>query len=223
MNDLPEESAEALVNLIRQRIESRYRRILFVHTELAKIDTAAQQSLDVSNSGTALTGGSFEDFVFSRIDFSIYKKIDAEEFNLLFDEGLADYEESFYQKSFAMGREEIHRTINGAYIKAGPFYVCKKGSRLLLSIMRTIHTSLEFAPLLRDDDLSGIDKLRALAEVLDALVIRHNDGMETKLFVPKEPVNAAGTKDDPLPLLCGTFYPLGKACTVTLIHNAANT
>ena len=223
-----ESYAEALVALIRRRIESRYRRIVFVHRELAKLDAAAKQSFSASESedgkndvteksgeSTKTMGRNFEDFVFSHIDFSVYKKIDAEEFRLLFDEGLSDYEESFYQKNFAMNSEEIRGIINGSYIKAGPFYLCKKAGPLLLSIMRTVHTSLDFAPLLGADDISGPEQLREVVGVLDALVIHHDDGMETRLFVPKKTMNTAGT--DSLPLLCGIFHPLGKPYTVTLI------
>jgi len=201
-------SAVELVNTIRQRIESRYRRILFVHQELAALDAAAKQRENPS-------GESFEDFVFSRIDFSKYKKIDAEEFRLLFDEGLADYTEGFYQKAFAMSSEEIRALILSSYLRIGPFYVCKKAGPLLLSIMRTLHTSLEFAPLLDAEDVSGAEQLRLAATLLDGVVIRHDDNGETKLFVP------AGKNGSPLlsgALLCGTFYPLGKAYTVTLIE-----
>ncbi|MDR2701425.1 MAG: hypothetical protein LBB72_03230 [Spirochaetaceae bacterium] len=204
MSDTPDNaSALALVNTIKRRIESRYTRLLFVHKELAGLDAAAKQQEKLTPSG------SFEDFVFSRIDFSVYKKIDAEEFRLLFDDGLADYSEAFYQKAFNMNREEVRGVIARSYIQAGPFYVCKQAGHLILSIMRTLHTSLEFAPIIAAGELSGADQLRLMAELLDGTVIRHSDNSETKLFVPG--------KNSGSPLLCGTFYPLGKACTITLI------
>jgi hypothetical protein len=204
MNDTPGgSSALALVNTVKRRIESRYTRLLFVHKELASLDAATKQQEKLTPSG------SFEDFVFSRINFSVYKKIDAEEFRLLFDDGLADYTDAFYQKAFRMNREEVHGVITRSYIQAGPFYVCKQAGHLLLSIMRTLHTSLEFAPIIVDGELSGADHLRLMAELLDGTVIRHSDNSETKLFVPGK--NSGGS------LLCGTFYPLGKACTITLI------
>ena len=221
MNDLPKEE---LLAVVKQRIESRYRRILFVHHELAKLNVAVKQAGPIKT----IPGGSFEDFVFSAIDFSIYKKIDAEEFRLLFDEGLADFEESFYQKTFTMSREDIRRTITEAYIKEDSFYICKRTGLLLLSIMRTVHSSLDFAPVLTSDDVaeisrrtragdtcvngqgffSGKDQLRAAAKLLDGALIRHKDGMETKLFTPKAKNNENIPAD---PLLCGTFYPMGKA------------
>jgi hypothetical protein len=190
---------QALLKVVKRRIESRYRRILFVHQELAKL-----------NDAEAIPSGSFEDFVFSRIDFSVYKKINAEEFCLLFDEGVSDYEESFYQKAFSMCRDNIRRTINEAYIKEGLFYLCKRAGPLLLSIMRTLHTSLDFAPLLLPDDISREQLLEAM-HFLDGQTICHNDGMETKLFVRTQP--------DSRPILCGTFYPLGKPYTVELVPN----
>lgn len=192
----------ALVNTIKQRIESRYRRILFVHKELEKLNAAAEKG---AGNGR-LPKRSFEDFVFSHIDFSIYKKIEAEEFTLLFDKGLDDYTEAFYQKAFDMNREEIRKVINCAYIRIGPFFVCKKTSALLLSLMRTLHTSLEFAPLLGAEDVSGSEQLTLASALLDGVQISHSDNSETRLFTPE--ANA---------LLCGTFYPLGKAYTITLI------
>ncbi|MDR1142956.1 MAG: hypothetical protein LBK77_01905 [Spirochaetaceae bacterium] len=201
-------AAEALINTIRRRIESRYRRICFVHRELAKLDAAAKRSgapgasaKDKAEGNAA--AGSFEDFVFSRIDFSIYKKIDAEEFRLLFDEGLSDYEELFFRKAFAMNRKQVRETIRASYIRVGPFYVCKGAGPLLLSIMRTLHTSLEFAPLLTGNDAADAEQLGLLRAALDGVVIRHDDGMETRLFI----------KDNSL---YGTFRPMNKAYTLML-------
>jgi hypothetical protein len=202
-------SVETLTNTIRRRIESRYRRICFVYGELAKLDVAAKGSgapgtSVKDNADGSAAAGSFEDFVFSRIDFSIYKKIDAEEFRLLFDEGLADYEEEFFRKAFAMNREKVRETIESSYIRAGPFYVCKSAGPLLLSIMRTLHTSLEFAPLLSGNDVADAEQLGLLTAALDGVVIRHDDGMETRLFMK-------GSS------LYGTFRPVNKAYTVMLI------
>jgi len=203
MSDTPDApSAIALVNTVKRRIESRYRRLLFVHRELADLDAAVKQRGDAP-------AESFEDFVFSRIDFSVYKKIDAEEFRLLFDDGLDDYADAFFQKAFNMNREKVRSVIAGAYIQAGAFYLCKQAGPLLLSIMRTLHTSLEFAPIIAAGELSGADQLRVMAELLNGTVIRHSDNSETKLFIP------GGNSGSPL--LCGTFYPLGKACTIVLI------
>ena len=206
--------SDTLLALVRRRLESRYRRILFVHKELAKIDRAAKQAVSENARNRTVPGGSFEDFVFNRIDFSVYKKIDADEFRLLFDEGLADYSDAFYQKNFAMDRGAVHRIITGAYIKAGPFYLCKSAGPLLLSIMRTLHTSLDFAPLLLAGEAGDPAQLRKAAELLDGQVIRHQDGMETKLFIPDAKAAVQSEGDS---LLCGTFHPLGKACTMGLL------
>jgi hypothetical protein len=233
--------AEAVTALIRRRIESRYRRIRFVHQELAKVDAKIRAEGRAGTSdhppepalarppGPALVhppgptpahpprpdyNGSFEDLVFSTIDFSVYRKIDAEEFSLLFDEGLEDFGESFYQKAFKTNRENIRKTIFRFYLKAGPFYVCRKTNPLILSIMRSLHTSLEFAPLLVPDDLAGDDQFRAIIAALDGVVIRHDDGMETRLFVRGPEPNA---KPEGQAALWGTFHPLGKAHTIPLL------
>jgi hypothetical protein len=204
--------AETVTALIRRRIESRYRRIRFVHQELAKINATLRPG--------AVYGGSFEDLVFSTIDFSVYRKIDAEEFSLLFDEGLTDFGETFYQKAFKTDRENIRKTIFRFYLKAGPFYVCRKTNPLILSIMRSLHTSLEFAPLLAADDFAGdsssqAGQYRAIIAALDGVVIRHDDGMETRLFT-RNPKTDAKTEEKAA-ALWGTFHPLGKAHTIPLL------
>ena len=234
-------NADEIVALVRRRIESRYRRILFVHKELdrlnalaklepsAKIEPPEKPELPVKPGMPAdktetagekagknpLAKRSFEDFVFSRINFSVYKKIDTEEFKLLFIDGLSDYDDSFYPKFFSINREEVKKIINESYVKAGPVYLCKKSGPLLLSIMRTVHTSLDFAPLLGSADIPDREGIKAVAGVLNGLVIKHDDGMETKLFAPKPEDNNCNVQS--AALLCGTFHPLGKACTITLI------
>ena len=81
--------------------------------------------------------------------------------------------------------------------------------------MRTVHTSLDFAPLLGSAEIAGTDQLRAVAGILDGLVIKHDDGMETNLFIPKQDNTSPNIQNTAL--LCGTFRPMGKACTITLI------
>jgi len=212
-------NADDVAVLVRRRIESRYRRLLFVHEELARLNALARMEpaakQPVKTEQPELAARSFEDFVFSRINFSVYKKIDIEEFRLLFIDGLFDYDNSFYQKAFEMDRDEVHKTIGFAYIKAGPFYLCKKMTPLLMSIMRSLHTSLDFAPLLGASEIPDKDDLEAAVKILDGFTIRHDDGMETKLFIPKADERNQNMQEKPL--LCGTFYPLGKACTITLM------
>ncbi|MDR0447425.1 MAG: hypothetical protein LBH07_02025 [Treponema sp.] len=182
-----------LVDLVRRRIESRYRRILFVHQELAKLDSAPK----------AIPGESFEDFVFRQIDFSRYNKIDSEEFRMLFDDGLTDFGESFYREKFGMNREEIRKIISGTYKKTGSFFICNKTSPLLLSIIRTVHTSLEFAPILSAEDFADLEQFDNVLGLLNGMAIHHDDGMETVLFQTQT-------------ALWATFYPLGKAYTIAL-------
>jgi hypothetical protein len=222
--------AETVTALIRRRIESRYRRIRFVYGELTKVDAKIQAEdragpnsavpgAGAPGSGTIrppgslpVYGGSFEDLVFSTIDFSVYRKIDAEEFSLLFDEGLEDFDETFYQKAFKTSRENIRKTIFRFYLKVGPFYVCRKTNPLILSIMRSLHTSLEFAPLFVPDDLAGEGQYQAIIAALDGVVICHDDGMETRLFT-----RGPETKVEEKAVLWGTFHPLGKAHTIPLL------
>ncbi|MDR2182508.1 MAG: hypothetical protein LBN92_07510 [Treponema sp.] len=185
---------DGLAALIRRRIESRYRRMCFVHGELRKLDAAADQA----------PAGSFDDFVFSHIDFSIYQKIEAGEFTLLFDSGLDDYEEAFFTASFTMSRNETRALINKSYVKAGPWFLRRNPHPLLLPVMRTLHTALTFAPLVPENDCANPAEL---ADALDGVVIRHDDGMETLLVTPRR---GSGR-------LRGVFHPLGKAYTIDLL------
>jgi hypothetical protein len=237
---------DELIALIRRRIESRYRRICFVYEELQKLDAAAKAEARAKADATKkaaipadaatssakqakaavaakTSAASFEDFAFSHIDFSVYKKIDADEFTLLFDFGLDDYDDAFFTASFKMSRAETAALIKKAYIKAGPWFLCKNPKLLLLSVMRTLHTALTFAPLISKKDY---DKVEELAAALDGVVIRHEDGMETALFVPKAETGSAGLSSgagssaEPMAnagKLRGTFHPFGKAHTIDLL------
>ncbi|MDR1389978.1 MAG: hypothetical protein LBJ31_08385 [Treponema sp.] len=206
--------SEAFIAVIRRRIESRYRRICFVHQELKKLDASlnAQKDKDKDAEPSGKKFAGFEDFVFDHIDFSIYQKIDAEEFELLFDFGLDDYDDDFYRNSLKMKSAETRRLIARSYVKAGAWFLCKNPSPLLLPVMRTLHTALEFAPLVTEQDYPD---LKSLAAALDGVVIRHRDGMETKLF-RAGPAQPGKEPSGPPPELYATFFPFGKAYTVAL-------
>ncbi|MDR2552538.1 MAG: hypothetical protein LBD31_05165 [Treponema sp.] len=217
MNDRGPEDGEAaveeLAEIIRRRLESRYRRLCFVHQELAKLGASAKERINGTTQdgspGAVFRSESFEDFVFSRIDFSIYKKIQAEEFGLLFDQGLEDFDEEFFRGAFNLDRKQTRRMIADSYVKAGSFFVCRRVGPLLWSIMRSLHTALDFLSLVDGLGLGEV-QIRAAAEALSGRVIRHDDGMETRLFAPGQDAKSRG-------LLCGTFHPLGKAHTLTLV------
>ena len=230
MSDSRAPDAGTLIETLNRRLESRYRRIKFVYQELARLNSvlksvdtppaavpaggvpaaAASRAIAGVPAATApqaiAGGGSVEDLVFKNIDFSVYKKIEEEEFRLLFDEGLEDYDDDFFENAFKMSRAEVRIIILSSYIKIGPFFVCKKSGPLLLAIMRTLQTSLDFAPVLTVTDTESQSRYSALTSALDGVGIRHGDGTETRLFVPRE--GAA---------LSGTFHPLGKAHTIALL------
>jgi hypothetical protein len=132
--------------IITSRLESRYRRIRFVQEELGK--------LDLTQAGL---GTSLEDFIFSRIDFSVYDKIDEKTFRLLYETGPDDYGDAFFESNFRRSRSETGNIIHRSYKKIGPFYYRLRGkgplNPLLLSIMRTLQSSLEFRPLLGREEV----------------------------------------------------------------------
>ncbi|MDR1249378.1 MAG: hypothetical protein LBK63_08765 [Treponema sp.] len=209
--------------LIQRRLDRRYARICVVYRELSKLDFTKARS------GTGL-----EDMVFAQTDFDRYKKISREDFAVFFDEGLEDFEDSFYKYNLMMDRETVQKILSRRYKREGDYYCCDGENPLLPGIMRTLHTALDFAPLfsageilgegaflirfLQSRSAMGEDALSALQENLDKLfssliksldraTATHPDGMTTTLFVQEG--------SDP-PILCGTFYPEHKAHTIRL-------
>jgi hypothetical protein len=213
--------------LIQRRLDRRYARICVVYRELSKLDFSKARS------GTGL-----EDLVFSQTDFDRYKKISREDFALFFDEGLEDFEDSFYKYNLMMDRGAVQKAISRWYKQEGDYYVCAGENPLLPGIMRTLHTALDFAPLfsaaevlgesaflirfLQSKSAMGEDAIAALKENLDQLfsaLLRsldgaratHPDGVTATLFIQES--------SDP-PILCGTFYPEHKAHTIRLTRPA---
>jgi hypothetical protein len=213
---------------LRERLESRYARIRFVHEELGRLDF-----------GKARPGKDFDEFVFEQIDFSIYDRIGEGEFRLIWDTGLADFSDAFYEKNFRMNREAVRRLIHRAYTKNNGSYSCGGGEKqlsdlMVLSVMRTLHTSLEFAPLFDREGLlnecTGLvrsfgegetffylvrsfgDLYRELLQSLHAVAFKQGDGTDTLLSTA---VDASGQA-----VLYGTFHPHNKAHTIPLTPEA---
>jgi hypothetical protein len=208
------------------RLNRRYLRIRAVQDALGKLN------FNKAKPGTALN-----DFVFAETDFSIYKKIAAEDFSL-FDAGLDDFDDDFFTKNFGMGREKTAAVIGSAYKRIGAFYYLNRESHLrnplLMAVMRTLHTSTAFKPIIIGEELRAeiAVALRCLAahgaapgnfdavyydflEPLDGSAVSHTDGMITSLAF--EPLAGAVFADGGKgPALMGTFHPQGKAYTIRL-------
>ena len=196
--------------LLCRRINRCYSRLCRVQEELGHLDFRK-----------AVPVLSPEDFVFSQIDFSRYREMDENKFNDLFPESLTDFSEEFFMKNFGFGKKEIESTIAGGYKKSGGCYKIQQESPLILSIMRTLETSLESSDLLTPEEIiaeaktlldftggkiKGAELLYpALVLNLNNVTILHEDGMTTKLFI-----SAQGD-------LSGTFRPADKPWTKILI------
>jgi hypothetical protein len=208
---------------LRRRLDRRYARICVVHGELSKLD------FKKAKAGTGL-----EEFVFTQTDFDRYQKIDREDFNTFFDEGLDDFEDSFFKTNFTMDRGAVRKAIFHWYKSDGEQYLCVSANPLLMGIMRTLHTALNFAPLIKTEEALeecgilvrflqsksalGKDALSGLTENFSALysgllrslnnvTVIHPDGMGTTLsFRPHETP----------PALYGMFHPSNKAHTIRL-------
>jgi hypothetical protein len=182
--------------LFRRRLERRYARLCFIQKELG--------GLDFNKPGKT---ASFEDFVLGQTDFSRYKEIPADDFEFFTAEGLGDFEETFFLKTFSLSRDETLSLIERSYRQEPSFYRLIEENPLILSVMRTIQASLELGPLIRPEEVPGIsgDLFRSLVYKLDNTIITHDDGMTTKLFL------------SPTGDLSGTFRPGNKPWTLVLI------
>jgi hypothetical protein len=205
--------------IVAKKMESRYRRIAFV-----------QQTLEKINFSKAKSETRFEDFIFAQSDFSIYEKIDAETFQLLFVEGLDDFPDDFFTKTLRQKKSEIQKIISARYKLLDGFYV-SDGNPLIIPFMRSIHTSLDFAPFPHQDQFRN--EMETLLEFLhqnvnlpeiffqyfvqeeddlfcnmlklfDKINVVHNDNMTSRFFIAEENHQTA---------LFAVFNPLGKSFT----------
>jgi hypothetical protein len=206
---------------VRRGLNRRYLRVRFVQRELERLDFKK-----------APPGVRFNDFVFTQIDFSAYKKIPVEEYSLYSREGLEDFDPTFFTRNFRLSRETALDLIQRAYIRIGGFYYIRQkkllSNPLLMAVLRNLQTSLDFAPLftseaVRDecrtlsrDAGSGAaplpeDRLNRLPETaltaLHGASMIHPDGMKTDLSAMRE---------GNILLLKGAFHPHGKTYTITL-------
>jgi hypothetical protein len=209
--------------LLGERLSRRYRRICFVQEELGKLDFSKAQ-----------TGEVLETFVFNHIDFSYYKIIEENVFSPLFIDGPEDFGEPFFEKTFRLNRGAVKKIIAGHYQKIGGLYYLRQENPLILSIMRSLHTSLDFLPLFSLEEIRGecaglarILEARGLRgpgtfpalerkvptlfpcliRALDGLSVAHEDGQKTGL-------SCAVWGEDLV--LRGIFRPQGKPYTISL-------
>jgi len=198
---------------VKKRIHRLYLRLCRLQEELGRLD------LKKAKPNVSL-GLALEDFIFSKIDFSRYREINENYFTKLFAEGLADFGEDFYTNNFNRSKSEIKTLIEQSYKKTDGVYRLGKESPLILSAMRTLETSLDTLPLFGLEEITAeLNRIPAkyggrenqeklyslLVTSLDGVLITHNDGMTTKLFITD-----SGE-------LAGTFRPADKPWTLVLI------
>jgi hypothetical protein len=192
-------------------LDRRYLRVRFVQGELERLDFRK-----------AGEDAAFNDFVFDQIDFTAYREIADEQFALFSGEGIGDFEGAFLERAFHLDGEKIKTLIAGAYTRAGGFYHIKRegllSDPLLMSLLRTLQTSLSFAPLFTADAVLGecrrLSGFPADGRLYDSLLkaahgaaFVHADGMRTEL---------AAVQEEGALTLRGVFHPCGKAYTITL-------
>ena len=198
---------------VTKRIYRQYYRLCRLQEELGQLDLKkAKPSVSL--------GFNVEDYIFSNINFSRYKEINETYFVKLFAEGLEDFPDAFFWINFKQRRDDIKDLIERNYQKTEGIYKVKKESPLLLSVMRTLETSLETElPFSLGEIMEELGRIPAkyggmenkkkifwlLVSSLDGVIITHDDGMTTKLFITE-----SGD-------LAGTFRPADKPWTLILI------
>jgi len=213
LTSLAANAAQAETGPVKKRIHRLYLRLCRLQEELGRLD------LKKAKPNISL-GLSLEDYIFSNIDFSRYREINENYFTTLFSEGLTDFGEDFLSKNFKRGRNEIKTLIGQSYKKAEGAYMIGKESPLILSVMRTLETSLDTLPIFSLEEITEeLDRIPAkyggrenqeklyslLVTSLDGVIVTHDDGMTTKLSI-----TASGE-------LAGTFRPADKPWTLVLI------
>jgi hypothetical protein len=218
LRDLAAGAGKNPEGVIKKRLDRRYARLCAIQDGLNRLKGPQPEQ-----------GASFEDFVFAQTDFSRYKIIPLENFEL-YTCGLEDYDEKFYVRNFRLSREKTAAVIAGRYQKTASGFCLLRQSPLILSIMRTLETSPDMVPLMGEDEilqeLKGIYAyleagpfpeggaggfFRFLVQTLDRVTVTHRDGRETKLFA----VPGGG--------LSGVFRPRDKPWTLALIPGETKT
>ena len=142
-------ASEKEAAIIKRRLERVYLRMRRIQEELVHLDLKK-----------AAAGVSPEDFIFSRIDFSRYREIEASYFEALFLDGQDDFDETFLKKAFGLERKELKSIISEGYRKTEGFYKILKENPVILSVMRCLETSLENSPLFSakeiEDELNNL-------------------------------------------------------------------
>ena len=196
---------------ICERINRRYLRLCRIQEELGRLDLKK-----------APPGTRAEDYIFSQIDFSRYRKIDEKTFLSFFLEGLEDFTDVFFKNNFGSDKEKVKTTMEQSFLLQDGVYILKRDNPIILSIMRTLETSPESRQLFSAEEINEeINKLLEfmgggkftkqkllyplLVNSLDNKIICHEDGMKTKLSV-----SSNGN-------LSATFRPGDKPWTMVLI------
>jgi hypothetical protein len=179
-----------------RRLDRRYARLCLIQEELGALDFKK-----------AKAGASVEDFVLNQTDFSRYREIPGPGFGFFTGEGLGDFEENFFPEHFGISRRETLSLIERSYREEGAVYRLVRENPLILPVMRTLQTSLELGPFIRPEEVPGISPglFRSLIYKLDNIMVTHEDGAATRLFI------------SPSGDLCGAFRPGNKPWTLVLI------
>ena len=119
---------------------------------------------------------------------------------------LPDFDEAYFTNNFGLDRREVQSLIENGYKKEDGFYRIQQENPITLSIMRALDSSLENSSLFSVEEVTK-ELYPQLISHLDGMVITHEDGMKTTLFI------------SPDGDLSATFRPGNKPWTRVLISS----
>jgi hypothetical protein len=131
--------------LFHNKILSRYERINYIQDIFEKLDFKA-----------AKPGMQFEDLFFQQAGYEFYERIAKRYFEIVFIDGLDDFEDSFYNLVFNCSKDEIAKIISQSYKKKDGHYLLRsKDLSKVKKIMSILHTSIQFRPILTEKEFIG--------------------------------------------------------------------
>ena len=213
--------------LFHNKILSRYERIKYIQEIFEKLDFKA-----------AKPGMQFEDLFFQQAGDEFYERIAKRYFEIVFIDGLDDFEDSFYNLVFKCSKDVIAKIISQSYKKKDDHYLLRsKDLPNIKKIMSILHTSIQFRPILTEKEFIGelvqailrvLPQLDLEMECFDNLLLQAEDIFACVLcllhdfnFVHRADIigrSFLSISKDKLALCCN-FAPMGKIHTFILLSS----
>lgn len=213
--------------IFQNKINSRWYRTNFITNEFSKLDLSkAEENM------------SFDEFLWLNRDKSEFEKIHKKIFMPVFQDGLNDFTDDFFHKSFGKSRKEIQNIISSSYKKKEGYYYLKPNCRIKSDfIMRIIQTSVQFGPIFSKSELikqfidiiNDIKNELSLNNDFESYIRLHADSiylcilclLHDVTFKNKDTIlgkSFLSVRNEKIDLKC-TFYPNNKPFTFILLSS----